>query len=119
MLEDGRLIRLPGIIELPDESRALVQATAQGVEVTPEGRVVGLVKVCHRCGNDPVRKHWARVDLTHLLMYLHKGRYDPLPERLERCVDHPAEERLSEYGWDISDYLCFPIWSEQLRESGK
>ena len=46
------------------------------------GRVVGLVKVYHWCGNDPVRKQWARVDLTHLLMYLHKGQYDQTDQEM-------------------------------------
>ena len=35
-------------------------ATASGVELAPDGRVYGLVRIHHWCGNDPVQTHIAR-----------------------------------------------------------
>jgi hypothetical protein len=119
LLEDGRLVPLLGVTELPDKSEALTQATARGVELTPEGRVVGLVKVHHWCGNDPVRLHLARVDLAHLLIFLGKVRHDPLPKRLECPTEGDGEQRFHEEGWRSGDYLVFREWSEDMRAAGR
>src|SRR5580765_8080734 len=69
-LADSRLIQLPGFCELPVISDALTEATGRGVEVSPDGRVFGLVRIHHWCGNDPVRVHVVRVDLADLLTFL-------------------------------------------------
>src|SRR5436189_5371495 len=62
VLADGRSIKLPGFRRLPTASKALSEATKRAVEITPDGRVVGLARVHHWCGNDPLGEHIARVD---------------------------------------------------------
>src|SRR2546430_9087425 len=57
---DGQTILLPGFRKLPKTSKALFEATKRGVEITPDGLVVGLVRVHHWCGNDPVEEHITR-----------------------------------------------------------
>ncbi len=119
-LRDGRLARLPGMLELPETSEALSQATARGVELT-EGRVLGLVRVHHFCGRDAVREHVARVDLAHLLRYAKQGKSEPLPfpadEDPGTCrYDEPP---FDEPGWRSTDFYAFTYWSERLSKAEK
>ena len=118
-LSDGSILPLPGIGELPSESIPLAQATQHGVEVDPNGRVIGLVRLHHWCGNDPVRLHLVRVDLAHLLMYFEEGNVDP-PRVLP---DYPDALRtyvlFSEYGWDLSQFSEFVWWSHKLTGSSR
>jgi hypothetical protein len=120
LLEDGRLVPLPGIEALPTDSEALKQGTARGIEITPDGRVMGLLKVHHWCGNDPVRLHIVRVDLSYLLMWLNEGRYKPLPNDIERDFDyHRSDKTLSDRGFRIESYMEFPDWTARLRKAGR
>jgi hypothetical protein len=63
-LADRRIVQLPGIRSLPSESVALREATKRGVEMAAGRRVLGLARIHHWCGNDPVREHIARIDLS-------------------------------------------------------
>src|SRR5262245_13928214 len=78
-LADGRILQLPGFRKLPRESAALTEATKRGVEIASDGRVYGLVRIWHWCGNDPVREHIARVDLADMLMFLRQGEWATAP----------------------------------------
>jgi hypothetical protein len=73
-LEDGRRVLPAGMADLPIDSHTLRVATQHGVEVAPDGRVFGLIKIWHWCGNDPVRYDLSRVDIGQLLAYHHEGR---------------------------------------------
>ena len=110
-LGDGRVIQLPGFAKLPETSTALTQATTGGVELAPDGRIYGLIRINHWCGNDPVRNHIARVDLADMLVYLKEG----------QCTTNPSDEVIqeaapksggdfSQFGWNISEYLNFQSW---------
>src|SRR3569832_982548 len=72
-LADGRIVQLPGIRSLPSESDALTEATKRGVEMAADGRIWGLVRIHHWCGNDPVREHIARVDISEMMTFLRVG----------------------------------------------
>jgi hypothetical protein len=102
ILDDGRTVPLPGIRLIPSQSKVLANATGRGVEINPDGRVIGLVKVHHWCGNDPIRRHIARVDLAEMMMLLDEGSFDldPVFARWE----WNRAGRFSEYGWDMSEY---------------
>ena len=108
-LADGRTVQLPGLRSLPSASDALAEATKRGVEIRANGRVWGLVSVHHWCGNDPVREHVARVDLSDMVMFLHVGEpVGPVPE-----MQYTAEEpggRFTEYGWNVGEFLMFQSW---------
>lgn len=95
-LADGRHVRLTGTEPLPLNSPLLEQAIVHGVELTPEGRVIGLLKIHHWCGNDPVRLHLARVDLADLLTYSRPVSPEP---RLQ--------QEFAEYGWSVSHFCQF------------
>jgi hypothetical protein len=95
LLKDGRLLKLPGTAPLPDRSRALSEAVKRGVEVGEDGRVYGLVKVHHWCGNDPVRDHIARVDLRRMLEFL--SAHEP---------DY-GDDCFSESGWSFNAFYGF------------
>ena len=117
-LADGRVIPLPGIEALPSDSVALAQATRRGVELNSYGRVIGLVRVHHWCGNDPVRNHVARVDLAHLLMFFGEGRFD-LPEAVSDYPNHAsAELAFTDVGWNVSEFGNFAAWSRFLTAHG-
>jgi len=105
-LADGRHIPLPEFSRLPVRSMALSEATRSGVELGLDGRVYGLVRVHHWCGNDPVRKHIARVDLSHMLTYLQEGEMQTPPPDPHWRVDEPGGW-FSDYGWDVSQFVYF------------
>ena len=68
-LVDGRSIPLwrADLLRKPAISERIM---TRGVELAPDGSIYGLVRVDHWCGNDPVRYHLARVDLTSLAALL-------------------------------------------------
>lgn len=105
-LADGRFVSLPGIARLPASSRILSAAMENGVEIAADGRVIGLLKIHHWCGNDPVRRHWARVDLSDLLCFLNVG------EQSVRFSLAPPTERdhFGEHGWRVNDHTAFQQW---------
>ncbi len=65
---DGRMLPLPDVPKPRFPASVARDILDHGVEVTPDGSVYGLVRVVHWCGNDPVRFHLARIDLTSLLI---------------------------------------------------
>jgi hypothetical protein len=105
-LADGREIQLPGIRKLPASSAALTEATKRGVEVDENGRVYGLVRVHHWCGNDPIREHIARVDIANMLVFVGEGE----PISSARDVKPLALDdggTFSEWGWNVSEFMLF------------
>ena len=107
-LADGRTVQLPGLRSLPSDSEALAEATKRGVEIRANGRVWGLVSVHHWCGNDPIRRHFARVDIGQLLEFLVR---DVPPE-----LGEPLDLRLTDgyfgvQGWNMSQWYAFEEWS--------
>jgi hypothetical protein len=116
MLADGRHVALPGIVRLPLESESLTRAVADGVEVDSDGRVVGLLKIHHWCGNDRVRNHVARIDLAHLLTFLGEVEFETKVKILKDM--RQDEFSFSEFGWNVSDYHQFLRWSEAAKEEG-
>ena len=92
ILADGKHIQLPDFSKLPTNSIGLSEATREGVEIADDGRIYGLVRVNRNCNRDPVRKHVAKVDLSHMLTFIREG---------ERTTP-PADPHLLAYspgGW--------------------
>lgn len=116
-LADGRTVQLSRLRSLPSQSAALTEATKRGVEVGADGRVWGLVRVHHWCGNDPVREHIARVDLSDMMTFLRVGEaVAPVPEA-EFLVGKPGG-RFTECGWHIGEFLEFQSW-RNLKDSAR
>lgn len=94
-------------------------ATVDGIEVRGDGRVYGLVRVHHWCGNDPVVEHYARVDLAHLVLYFEERRR-ALAEEPASAESHTRDEssEFSEFGWQVGDFMSFKDWSELAAEAG-
>ena len=112
-LADARIVQLPGFRKLPRVSDALREVTKRGTEIAADGRVYGLVRVHHWCGNDPVREHIARVDVADMLMYLREGEWSTAPstETLE-FASRRSRGRFSEWGWNVSEFTSFKIWTQ-------
>lgn len=109
------MVQLPGIHGLPSLSPALSEMTKRGVEVGADGRVYGLVRVHHWCGNDPVREHIARVDISNALTFLHVGQaVAPVPE--SDLTVREAGGRFTKWGWNISEYMQFQMW-QSMKDS--
>jgi hypothetical protein len=108
-LADGRTVQLPGLRSLPTASEALAEATKRGVEIRSNGRVWGLVSVHHWCGNDAVREHLARVDLSDMLTFLHLGEPAAPVHDMEYTAEEPGG-RFTEYGWNVSEFFMFQSW---------
>lgn len=96
LLADGRELPLPG--DLHRNSILLAEVTRQGIEIL-NGRPIGLIRVWHWCGNDPIGRHVARVDLMDLLLYLAE-------EVEDDHVRVPKGFDLA-FGWDTSEFRAF------------
>lgn len=114
-LSDGRTVPLPDVRGLPVKSEILKAATRRGVEVADDGRIYCLVRVWHWCGNDPVAEQIARVDLSHLLIYVEEVE-STLPEKPDFSARPDACEGLCRDAWDPSDYGQFQVWRSLITE---
>lgn len=110
-LADGQTVQLPGLRSLPSNSPALAEATKHGVEVQANGRVWGLVKIHHWCGNDPVREHIARIDLSEMMTFLRVGHPVASVPQAEFLIDEPGG-RFTEWGWRIEEFQEFESWEK-------
>ncbi|MFT5464808.1 MAG: hypothetical protein ACI8QS_003715 [Planctomycetota bacterium] len=91
---------MPGFPYSPPAIAALWEATRSGVEVHSSGSPVGLIRVWHWCGNDPVGRHVARVPLVELARFIEaEGHFDMTP-----------------YGWNGSQFFGFDTRGEYYRE---
>lgn len=113
-LVDGRTVQLPGVTALPEDSPALLEALKRGIDVRQDGRISALVRIHHWCGNDPVREHVARVDLSDVMTFLRVGQPTTTVPDAEFLVREPGGT-FSEYGWDISEFLQFQSWQSLTR----
>lgn len=110
LLEDGRLLVVPEVNLLPTSSLALKEATRGGVEVIG-GRIYCLVQVHHWCGNDPIRKHIARLDLSNFLTFLGVGQVSEASrEKRESEGLAPEGGSFSDAGWRAEEYFAFKSW---------
>lgn len=109
MLADGRVLPIPGVKELPQGSIALSQFIERGVELGANGQITVLAKIHHWCGNDTVKKHLARVNLSDALLFLRIGTpLTPVPEQNYLAAEPGG--RFSEYGWNMSEFHGFQGW---------
>jgi hypothetical protein len=109
ILADGRTVQLLGFRSLPVDSPLLAEATKRGVEITEGGHVFGLVKIHHWCGNDPVREHIARVDISDMMMFFHVGQtIASVPE--SDFTNHEGDGKFTEAGWNVSEFRRFQSW---------
>jgi hypothetical protein len=67
---DSRMIPLPGVPKVVTPASVTEDIIEHGVEIQPDGTIFALIRVHHWCGNDPVRFHLARLDLSSLLLLL-------------------------------------------------
>lgn len=104
LVEDGRLVPLPFIRELPHDNPLFRIAIARGVDVAPDGSVHGLVWRDRACGNDPVVWSRVRVNLSELAGALHPGGID-------QGTIHP--EAVALYGEDCRIDLAQPSRSHR------
>lgn len=107
-LTNGRKVQLPGFVKLPTVSPALTEATKRGIEIDQNGRVFGLVRVHHWCGNDPVREHIAKVDIANLLAFLGEGEVTPSSNSIPNVALNDGGS-FSEWGWNVSEFSLFEI----------
>ena len=108
-LTNGQTAKIPGMTELPVESAALTEATKRGVQIDADGRMWALVQIHHWCGNDPVRNHIAKVDLSEFLTFLQEGKPEhaiPAPELLPTT----SGSKFSEFGWQVGEWYQFDAW---------
>jgi hypothetical protein len=108
-LADGRTVELPGMRSLPSDSPALAEATKRGVEIGASGRVWGLVRVHHWCGNDPVQEHLARVDLSDMMTFLRVGEQIAAVPENDLLGKEPGGT-FTKWGWRIEEFLQFQSW---------
>lgn len=120
-LEGGRKVPLPELSKLPPSDSPVLQSVlAGGVEVSPEGRLFVLVKIWHWCGNDPLREHVARVDLSRFLLFTGEGEpARPLSRFAKEGVRPDRERILSDFqrcGWSVGDFQRYRYWNTAIEK---
>jgi hypothetical protein len=113
ILSSGARLILPNVAHLKPGGVPLDEFLKNGVEQS-NGRVYGIVKVWHWCGNDSCREHYARIDIGYLIEFCSAGE---LIEDISE-VDVPPwvlPLRIGPYGWNISDYYTFISFVEHRR----
>ncbi|WP_165227794.1 hypothetical protein [Aquisphaera insulae] len=113
LLPAGKVVPLPGFASLPEHSAALAEVTKRGVEVGKDGRVYGLLRVHHWCGNDPIREHVSRVDVADLMAYLGEGKTSEAMPRPRWSLQHAASA-FSPAGWRIEEFMGYCRWHEDM-----
>lgn len=76
LLPSGGSVVVPGVRYVPT-NEVVCAALKRGIEVTPEGRVFGLLNIHHWCGNDPVCYDRRRIDITSLCWAVDVECWDP------------------------------------------
>jgi hypothetical protein len=77
VLEDARRVPLPYVREIPFKEPVFLAALKRGVEITPDGELIGLLRIADVCGNDPCIYRLLRVNLADLAGVLHPAGLDP------------------------------------------
>jgi hypothetical protein len=108
LLEDGRTLPLPGILELPVHSRMLPSMIGRGVEITWTGRVIGLIDIRHWLPRDPIRRHIARVDIARVLQFTGEV---PGDYGVAIGAKGPIFDDIDDRGWNGQCYQFFQDWS--------
>ena len=131
--KQGEKIILPYVSELPITNIVFREALSRGVEVDQHGNVYGLLKIWHWCGNDPVRYHIQRINLSVLVATLEP---DLLNISIEFITDikmaehalnavrshHQGVNSYSKHGWNINNLYrleaiekyCFPNVTKEI-----
>ena len=102
VLENGSLVKIPYVQNIPTNLPVLMAATQRGVEIDKDGQVIGLIQIWHWCGNDPIRSHVGRIDLTGLLLF---AGATPTEAALTNVVPVAQEVDLEKWGLNISQYM--------------
>jgi hypothetical protein len=111
-LADGRSVSLAGVASLPATSPMLAELVKRGVEVDIQsGRVFGLLPIWHWCGNDPVRKHVARVDIAQMLRFIDANK--------STKGEWLGSDQLTDRGWNVSSYYAYERWLHSTEISAK
>lgn len=87
---DGRLLAIKHVSEVSSNLEVLKDAVKKGVEIDPDGYLIGLLKIHHWCGNDPVRYHIGRVNLSWLLALMGTKMNVGLPDYMQKRCGHAS-----------------------------
>jgi hypothetical protein len=111
ILSDGERLPLPDVERLSSDSAALSAATARGVEITENGRTIGLVRIHHTDEHDHIGEHLARVDIAHLLQFLGQDGSDATSAPCASWAEPPGGT-FTAAGMPVEQYRAFVRWSE-------
>ena len=81
ILEDGREVTLPFVVELPHDNPLFQAAIAEGIEIDSDGSAFGLMWLDRNCGLDPVVWRKVRVNIGDLAGAL-------LPTGIDESIVH-------------------------------
>ncbi len=95
VLADGRSVALPFIKRLPVNDPVFLKAIKHGVEVGPDGEVVGLIRDYRTCGNDPFVWRDRRINLSDLAGFMDPDCIDDSIVPIEEIQDLKENESRS------------------------
>lgn len=104
ILENGESVKIKYISEIPVGLKVLNDAVNKGVEIDEEGNVFGLLKIHHWCGNDPIRYHLAKIQLSSLILASGEVHPSERPKVLS-FLSLDNKLRYTEHGLSISDLV--------------
>jgi hypothetical protein len=99
---DGTRVALPNAALIRERPILAKDILERGIEVFPNGEIIGLFRIDHWYGNDPVRFHLARVNLASLTAHLEN---DPRMLNARRKIDPGKLSLLSESPEKIKEML--------------
>jgi hypothetical protein len=124
ILEGQSRINIPHILQIPRSNAVFKAAISHGVEVCETGRVYGLIKMHHYCGNDPMRYDRRKVNLTELIGTIEPSSLDIPIDSVEKVqiVSNLSvhAESLSSYsdksGWRMGNEIYLEYVKYLLKE---
>lgn len=121
LLKDGRVVPLPECLKMPSKSEALSHLTKRGVEITGDGRVIGLVRVwnSNSCGTCYRGEYIVRVDIADALFFLKDGEWAvPPSERTNTFLESRSgtSNQITELGWETGSFRKFELVGELLAD---
>lgn len=111
---DGRKLSIKHIQKIPTDLLALQDAVRDGIEVDSDGYLIGRLKIHHWCGNDLVRYHVARINLSWLLILSGESTDLAIPEDVIWKHDRVGL-RYGKYGLRIEDYLNLQMINDSVK----
>lgn len=119
LLENGKLLKVPGIRRLPRHSRILSLVRQYGLEINKKNQIISLVNVHPRRGEANIILYTKKFNLSHMMMFYREGEF-VMPESIEISsikgfVNNALDS--SEFN-EFEQFSAYLSWLEKSKHDG-